>query len=84
MKKIYTLLAVTKCFGEYKGKSYKHDKGVFLVTSVNDDDIAISQNVENIKLSPRSSFTAPADIGYRGTAPAYDEFGRLVTFYESP
>ena len=39
-------------------KPYKHDKGVFLVTQLNDNGNAVSQFVDCVKLSPASAFDA--------------------------
>lgn len=79
MKKIYTLLSVVKCFGDYKGKPYSHSKGVFQITQINDKDTAVGQYVESIKLSPASAFS-DSDAGARGSDPTFDEYGRLVGF----
>lgn len=79
MKKIYTLLAIASCFGDYKGKAYKHDKGVFLVTQLNDNGNAVGQFVDCVKLSPASAFDA-SDAGLRGSDPTFDEYGRIVGF----
>lgn len=79
MKKIYTLLAVVTCFGNYKGKPYSHSKGVFQVTRIADDGTAKEQFVENVKLSPASSLGSQ-DLGLRGSDPTFDEYGRMVTF----
>lgn len=79
MKKVYTLLAVVTCFGDYKGKPYSHSKGVFQVTQINDTDTAIGQYVDAVKLSPASTLS-DSDAGWRGSDPTFDEYGRLVGF----
>lgn len=79
MRKIYTLLAVVTCFGDYKGKPYSHSKGVFQITQINDKETAVGQYVDAVKLSPASAIS-DADAGLRGSDPTFDEFGRLVGF----
>lgn len=83
MSKIYTFIGVVSCFGDYKGKAYKHDKGVFAVTRRDDEtEKAVNQGVELFKLSPDSSVAKLAP-GFRGSVPVFDVFGRLVTFNET-
>lgn len=79
MSKIYTFIGWATCFGEYEKKPYKHNKGIFSVTRLDDNEHAISQSVETFKLSPESN-VQKLNPGFRGASPLLDEYGRLVTF----